>query len=180
MKAYLCIYPDYQETNMPLQTLTRYNAWADEVVFAALRALPAGEATKKRPTRFGNMVHTLNHVYVIDLIFQAHLEGRPHGFTARNTPAPPPLEELWGSVRDIDQWYIDYADSLSATQRVERIRFQFVGGGEGVMSREEMIVHVVNHNSYHRGMVADMMYQVPANPPVSDLTVYLRDIAPQG
>ena len=35
---------------------------------------------------FKNIVHTLNHVYVIDLIFQAYLEGREHGFTARNTP----------------------------------------------------------------------------------------------
>ncbi len=43
------------------------------------------------------------------------------------------------------------------------------------MSRGEMIAHVVNHATYHRGFVADMMYQVPAMPPATDLPVFLRD-----
>jgi len=44
------------------------------------------------------------------------------------------------------------------------------------MSRSDMILHVVNHGTYHRGLVSDMMYQVPAVPPANDLTVYLRDV----
>src|SRR6266496_5753248 len=67
--------------------LTRYMAWTNQRIFDAVAALPEGEATKPRRSVFKNIVHTLNHVYVIDLIFQAHLEGREHGFTARNTPA---------------------------------------------------------------------------------------------
>ena len=51
--------------------LTRYKAWANEIVFSTVAALPEGEATKPRPTLFKNMVHTLNHPYVIDRIFQA-------------------------------------------------------------------------------------------------------------
>ena len=78
--------------------LTRYKAWANEITFSTVAALPEGEATKPRPTLFKNMVHTLNHPYVIDCMFQAHLEGRPHGFTARNTPTHPPLDELWRAV----------------------------------------------------------------------------------
>lgn len=38
-----------------------------------------------------------------------------------------------------------------------------------------MILHVVNHGTYHRGLVSDMMYQVPAVPKANDLTVYLKD-----
>jgi uncharacterized damage-inducible protein DinB len=74
--------------------LTRYMAWANDRIFAAVATLPEGEATKPRRSVFKNIVHTLNHVYVIDLIFQAHLEGREHGFTARNTPDYPPLDDL--------------------------------------------------------------------------------------
>lgn len=48
--------------------LTRYKAWANEIVFSTVAALPEGEATKPRPTLFKNMVHTLNHPYVIDRI----------------------------------------------------------------------------------------------------------------
>jgi uncharacterized damage-inducible protein DinB len=72
------------------RTLTRYNAWANELIFGAVAALPEGEATKPRQSVFKNMVHTLNHNYVIDRIFQAHLEGRSHSYTARNTESHPP------------------------------------------------------------------------------------------
>ncbi|TAM86930.1 MAG: damage-inducible protein DinB [Candidimonas sp.] len=161
---------------MQLQTLTRYSAWANTLFFSALEALPAGEATKERPTVFKNMVHTFNHIYVIDSIFKAHLEGRPHHYTARNTPTPPPLAELRQLMETMDQWYIGYASALSARQHDERVRFQFVGGGDGVMSRDEIITHIVNHATYHRGTVADLMHQVPAKPPVVDLTVFLRDV----
>ena len=158
-----------------LRTLTRYKAWADERIFSAVASLPAGEATRARKTRFGNIVHTLNHVYVIDLVFQAHLQGRPHRFEARNTPTHPPLAELAQAVNALDRWYIDHVATLSGEALAERIRFPFIGGGEGVMSREEMVMHVVHHATYHRGMVAEMMYEVPASPPVTDLTVFLRD-----
>ena len=158
-----------------LTMLTGYKFWADELIYSALRALPEGEATKERATRFGSMLHTLNHIHVIDRIFQAHLQGQPHGFTARNTPTHPPLEALWDAVRTLDQWYVDYAAGLSDMQSEERVEFLFVDGGAGVMSRGEMILHVVNHGTYHRGFVADMMYQVPAMPPATDLPVFLRD-----
>lgn len=44
------------------------------------------------------------------------------------------------------------------------------------MSINEIFLHIVNHGSYHRGFVSDMIYQVPAVPPTNDLTVYLRDV----
>jgi len=159
-----------------LHTLTRYKAWASERIFSAVASLPEGEATKKRRTRFGNIVHTLNHVYVIDCVFQAHLQGRPHGFEARNTPTHPPLAQLAQAVDALDRWYIDYVHTLSAAALAERVRFQFIGGGEGAMSCEAMVMHVVNHATYHRGMVAEMMYDAGAKPPVTDLPVFLRDV----
>ncbi|MDP1718618.1 MAG: DinB family protein, partial [Burkholderiales bacterium] len=93
--------------------LTRYNAWANKVMFDAVGALPEGEATRERKSLFRNMVHTLNHNYVIDLIWQAHLEGREHGFEARNTKEHPPLAELWRAQQVVDGWYIDWSDALT-------------------------------------------------------------------
>ncbi len=101
----------------PLTMLTRYKLWADELIYSAMRELPQGEATKKRATRFGSMLHTLNHIHVIDRIFQAHLQARPHGYSARNTLTHPPLDELWGAVITLDQWYVDYAAALSTPSR---------------------------------------------------------------
>ena len=159
------------------QMLARYNAWANKLIFDAVAALPAGEATKKRATLFGNMVHTLNHNYVIDLIWRAHLEGREHGFGARNTEAPPPLEELWRAQQDADRWYLDWSARQSAASLAEEVRFVLIGGTPGAMTRGEILLHVVNHTSYHRGFVADLFYQVPARPPITDLPVFRRETA---
>ena len=160
------------------RTLTRYNAWANRRIFDAVAALPPGEAERPRQGLFKNMVHMLNHNYVIDRIFQAHLEGRPHGYTARNTPDYPPLAELWRAQQEIDAWYMARYDAMSAAELAETVRFTFVGGGEGAMTRAEILLHLVNHTSYHRGFVAEMFARVPAQPPATDLPVFLRD-APQ-
>ncbi len=162
-----------------LQILTRYKAWANEIIFSTVASLPENESLKERPTRYKNMVYTLNHVYVIDLVFMAHLSGHNHEFNSRNTPTHPPLLELWELVKKTDQHYINLSDSYSDTRLKEVINFKFIGGGEGSMTREEMILHVVNHGTYHRGLVADMLYQVPITPESTDLPVFLRDIMPK-
>ena len=162
-------------TTQTARMLTRYNAWANKLIFDAVAALPEGEATKERASLFKNMVHTLNHIYVIDMIWQAHLEGREHGFTARNTPAHPPLTELWRTQQAIDNWYIAWSDGLSNTALDEKVSFTLIGGNQGEMTRGEILLHVVNHTTYHRGFVADLFYQVPARPPTTDLPVFLRE-----
>jgi len=156
--------------------LTRYNAWANRLIFDAVAALPPGEAEKPRKSLFKNMVHMLNHNYVIDRIFQAHLERRPHGYTARNTPGHPPLAELWRDQQAVDAWYVATYDALSQAELDETVRFTFVGGGDGAMTRGEILLHLVNHTSYHRGFVAEMFYGLSIPAPTTDLPVYLRDM----
>jgi uncharacterized damage-inducible protein DinB len=160
------------------RTLTRYNAWANKLIFEAVSGLPEGEATRPRQSLFKNMVHMLNHNYVIDRIFQAHLEGREHNYTARNTPDHPALGDLWSAQQAIDAWYIAAYDAMSGAELNGVVRFTFVGGGQGAMTREEILLHVVNHTTYHRGFVAEMFYKVPARPPTTDLPVFLRDAHP--
>ena len=159
--------------------LARYNAWANRLIFDAVAALPPAEATKERPSLFRNMVHTLNHNYVIDRIWQAHLEGRPHGYETRNTKDHPPLAELWKAQQEVDAWYIAWSEQLFDAALDEKVSFTLIGGNQGMMTRGEILLHVVNHTSYHRGFVADLFYQVPggARPPTTDLPVYLREQA---
>lgn len=156
--------------------LTRYNAWADQVIFDAVAKLPGGEATKPRQSIFRNMLHTLNHIYVIDRVFQAHVEGREHGYTARNTETHPPLAELRQAQEAMDRWLVGWSDRMSDQGLDEKIAFAYIGGGRGLMSKGEILLHVVNHTTYHRGFVADFFCQVPARPPTTDLTVFLRDV----
>jgi uncharacterized damage-inducible protein DinB len=165
-------------TPLSARTLTRYNAWADKLIYEAVAKLPEGEATKPRQSVFKSMLHTLNHIYVIDRVFQAHLEGREHGFKARNTETHPPLAELARLQQEVDAWFVAWSDRLNDATLGETVDFDFIGGGRGSMTRGEMLLHVVNHTTYHRGFVADFFYQVPARPPTTDLTVFLRDARP--
>ena len=159
--------------------LTRYNTWSNTVWFDALDALPEGEAVKERKSLFKNMVHTLNHIYIIDLIWQAHLEGRDHGMTVRNTAEHPPLAELRAMQTKIDQWYEQWSDKQTDETLADRRPVTLIGGNRVVMSLAEMLLHLYHHTAYHRGFVGDMMYHVPGHrPPVTDLPVFLRE-APQ-
>ena len=158
-----------------VRMLARYNAWANKTIFDAVAALPDGEATRERPTLFKTMVKTLNHLYVVDLIWQAHLERRDHGISALNTVLHEALPDLWRAQQAIDAWYIDWADRLTEADADELIRYTLIGGNEGAMRRGDVMLHVVNHTSYHRGFVADMFYQIPLRAPLTDLPVFLRE-----
>jgi uncharacterized damage-inducible protein DinB len=94
---------------------------------------------------------------------------------ARNTPDHPPLAELWRLQQEIDAWYIAWSDALTDAALAETIHFTFVGGGEGALTRGEILLHIFNHTTYHRGFVAQMFCEIPARPPTTDLPVYLRD-----
>ncbi|MFI4956619.1 MAG: DinB family protein [Gammaproteobacteria bacterium] len=156
--------------------LTHYNAWANNLIFEAAAKLPPDEIIKERDTVFKNIVYTLNHCYVIAQIWKAHLEGREHGFAARNTKDCPPFDLLREAQKEIDQWYITFSDSLSIDSLNEIIQFTFIGGTKGAMTREEIIIHIINHTSFHRGFVADMFHQIPAIPPTTDLPVFLQKV----
>lgn len=163
-----------------IRMLARYTAWANARLLDVLAALPAGEATTRRSTGFGTMVNTLSHAWVVDQIWQAHLEGRPHGFTARNTEAEPALATLRAGQAALDAWYVAYADGLTDAMHDEVVHFEFVDGGAGAMTRGDILLHVVNHKTYHRGYVADLLYQTGSRPPVMDLPVFLRDVPQDG
>jgi uncharacterized damage-inducible protein DinB len=159
--------------------LTRYSAWANSLLYLALGELPEIELTNPRQIVFGNLIRTLNHVYTIDLVWRAHLEGTPHGFTTRTPDVVMALSDLRVAQVVIDAWYIRYAEEMSDRLGEEVVDFTFIGGGDGSMTRGDILLHVVNHTTYHRGHIAAMMYQIPAHPPTTDLPVFLRNAALQ-
>jgi uncharacterized damage-inducible protein DinB len=160
-----------------VRQLMRYTSWANARLFDALSAMAPGVAEAPR-AGIGSMLRTLNHAFVVDRIWQAHLEGRSHGYESRNTPETPPLVDLRDAQRLLDAWYVAYATRLDEAGHDEVVRFTFVGGGDGAMTRGEILLHVANHKTYHRGYVADMIYQAGGKPPTMDLPVFVREVEP--
>jgi uncharacterized damage-inducible protein DinB len=70
---------------------------------------------------------------------------------------------------------VEYAQSISDEALREIVDFEFIGGGRGSMARRDILLHVVNHSTYHRGHAADMLYHLNMFPPATDLPVFIRD-----
>jgi uncharacterized damage-inducible protein DinB len=156
------------------QLLTRYKAWADDLFLSVVSTVPAFELTAPRPIFFGSLIRTLNHSYAMDYVWQSHLLGQPHGLTTRNPEHCPEMEQLAAAQREIDNWYVDYANSATDLELGETVEFEFIGGGYGSMSRRDILPHVVNHTTYHRGHAADILYHLNIFPPTTDLPVFLK------
>jgi uncharacterized damage-inducible protein DinB len=149
-----------------LCSLFKYKAWANGELFAAFAKIDGKVSESERIAA----IRVLNHVFVIDRIFAAHLRGATHNYAGTNTLETPSLDELVAAVTDSDRWYVDYVGKLSPEKLQEEIRFTFVDGALGRMTREEMLAHVATHGDYHRGAVGRILPQLSVEP----FTVYLH------
>ena len=155
--------------------LACYKSWADRLTYDAVLALPEGEPEKPRPSLFKSILGTLNHNYVVDLIWKANLLGEIHGFTARNIILHDSVADLWKAHRAYNEWLLGWVDRQTDANLREVVAYRFVSGEPARATRGEMLMHVVNHATYHRGWVADLFFQVPAKPPTTDLSVFMTE-----
>jgi uncharacterized damage-inducible protein DinB len=156
--------------NAILKPLFAQKAWANKELFRSL----AGVSPDRHPIALHSALRTLNHVHVVDCIFRAHLQDKPHGYQTTNTEDTPTLSELQAAVAETDAWYAHYVAKSSATQLVEVLQFSFTDGSEGRMTREEMLMHVTIHSAYHRGMVSQALKGIAITPPSDTLTKFLQ------
>src|SRR6185436_14653985 len=110
-----------------LREMFRYNAWANAAFFEKLALLDPDQQGEPRHLT----IRVLNHCYVVNRIFVAHLTGAPHGYTADNTPETPALDELRDAVAATDRWYFDYLDRVSEAELDQSIAFDFTDGDRG-------------------------------------------------
>jgi uncharacterized damage-inducible protein DinB len=158
-----------------LTSLLQYKTWANQELFAELQRLdPLTQHSELHAA-----LRILNHIYVVERIFVANLQGIKHSYSATNTAETPTLAALQQAVQETDHWYLDYVAGLSAEQLAERLIFTFVDGDSGCMSREEMLAHIVTHGGYHRGAVGRIMAQLQLAPPRDIYTRFLHEDQPQ-
>ena len=156
--------------------LTRYKAWADALFYECVSELSYEQLMAPQPITFGSLIHTLNHSYLMDFVWKSHLVGTEHGLDTRNPKETQNFQALRHEQELTDNWFTEYAKSLSEEKADEVIDFNFIGGGEGSMTRRDIILHVVNHTTYHRGHAADILYHFNVMPPTTDLPVFIRHL----
>ena len=152
-----------------LLRLFQYKAWADDELLTTLATLGSESPAT------GLAIKALSHSYIVDRIFAAHMRREAHAYTSANSSEMPTLEDLSADIRESDRQYIDYVSTLDRDQLAERIDFAFTDGAAGRMSREEMLMHVINHGTGHRGQVSAVMLLNALAPAKDGFTTFLHD-----
>ena len=153
-----------------LPTLFAQKTWANNELFNQLATVTAPE----HASALHAAIRMLNHIYVVDRIFRAHLLGEPHGYTATNADEAPELGELQFAVAETDAWYEQYSASIMPEQLKPSIAFKFTDGDSGRMTREEMLAHIITHGAYHRGNVGQILKSIEVAAPRDLLTKFLH------
>jgi uncharacterized damage-inducible protein DinB len=152
-----------------LRRLFQFKAWANDELLTALAGL-GGESPVT-----GLAIKALNHTYVVDRIFAAHLTRKAHAYSSANPGEVPTLEELSADIKKSDREYIDYVAVIDRDELAEQIDFAFTDGIPGRMSREEMLMHVITHGIGHRGQVSALMLFNAVAPAKDGFTTYLHE-----
>ncbi len=165
-------------TSSTCQRMIHYMAWANRVTLDNAAQLPVAELHAPRDALFKTISGTFDHILVVEEIFMAHLLGKEHGFTARTRDEDLPFSEVSQRLRALDEDYIALVKSWDDATLEEVIPFEFVGGGSGAMSREDIVLHLSTHSNYHRGFISTLLYPFKLKSAASDLPVFLRDVWP--
>jgi uncharacterized damage-inducible protein DinB len=157
--------------NQPYSQLIAMKRWADrglyDVVSRNFERLSSEETSI--------MLRILDHIHVVDRIFQHHLQGLPHPFQAPRSEKIPQLQALAGSAQEVDDWYASYVGALTESDFEQSVDFVFTSGKPARMRRGEIILHVCLHGNYHRGnagAVLQLKGIAPSRDAVTDFLEY--------
>jgi uncharacterized damage-inducible protein DinB len=157
-----------------LSDLLRYEQWADRRTLDAVAAIDVH--------RFASAMafarQQLNHMVRVEELFRARLLGWPDPHSTTNCDSVPELEELDRRLSMSNEWLRSYATSLDASGRAESIRFHFVDGKRGTLSREEVLFHLINHGTYHRGAIGHALNLAEAHRPPDTYAVFIHVVEP--
>jgi uncharacterized damage-inducible protein DinB len=147
--------------------------WADEIVLGALSKAPADKVSADLGNSFKSMLDTLNHVYLAELVWLRRVHGEGNAQLA-DLATPVDRRALARAWPEVHRTWLDWAGSRGANDWNRLCTHRNAAGAEFSMPYSQIVLHVVNHGSYHRGQVATMLRQSGVTPPGTDLITFCR------
>lgn len=148
-----------------------YSLWASLQVLEAARQLPAATLEADSGNSFGGILATLQHIYRADRIWRRRLAGEP-GAPFAIAGESLTLEELEETWPEILNGLADWVKQQSNATIEERLEWINLKGEPKSEARYKILLHVVNHASYHRGQVITMIRQAGGAVVSTDLIYY--------
>jgi uncharacterized damage-inducible protein DinB len=158
-----------------LRHLIDYHYWARDRVLDAVRALEVSAFTAPRESSFTSIRDTLAHTYLAEWAWYSRWQGHsPSAFPALDQFAD--VDSLSTAWQDTEAKVRAFIEPMSDTDTTRVIGYRLFSGVEAASPMWQMVQHVVNHASYHRGQVTTMLRQAGATPAKSmDLITYYRE-----
>ena len=154
-------------------THLRYHLWATKAILVQADPLPEEDLRRDLKTSFSSIFGTLVHLYQSDSIWLARLENRP-GQTREDYPAPENLAGVQTKWTDAQERLLRFGESLTAADWDRKIAYRTLAGMASESPVWQIILHLVNHGTHHRGQVISMLRQLGYKPTGLDLIGYYR------
>ena len=157
-----------------VRQLFDYNAWATARMFSAAEALTPEQVEAPLVSSFPSLMATMAHIVFSEWLWlQRWLGESPTGAPAWT--AEPSLRELKARLAAIEAERAAFLAGRTDEDLGDVVSYR---GGDGQAFAHplgDLIRHVVNHSTYHRGQLATMLRQLGHTPPSTDFTRYLRE-----
>ena len=162
-------------TPRDLATLVAYHYWARDRLLAAVEPLTSEQFTRDLGSSFASVRDTLAHLHGAEWIWIARLAGEAptSGLPADRFPDLAAARAAWAETQARLQALVDGLDQADVERVIE---YRLLNGRAGASRLGDIVQHLVNHGTYHRGQVTTMLRQLGTAPPASmDLIAYYRE-----
>ena len=155
-----------------------YNYWANHRTLEACAALSDEQLTRDLGSSFRSVRDTLVHILLAEWLWLERWHGRSHSAfpPSSDFPTLESIRQRWGEVeRDIR----DYVASLTPEDLHRRIDYKTTAGVAQSSPIAQMLQHLANHGTYHRGQVVTLLRQLGAKAVSTDMILFFRERAAQ-
>lgn len=161
-------------TRTELDTHLRFSAWATARLLEAAAALPAEELQRDRGSSHGGIEGTLAHAFQGDRNWLSRLTENPHRMTMMDPDEVHDLAFLRREWPRLHEQWLAWAGSAIPD---DVIWYKSFAGREFQNPVWQIVLHVVNHATQHRGQVSAMLRMAGVAPPATDLIAFYREQA---
>ena len=159
-----------------IKLLYDYTKWADGRMFEAVSKLSPEQWTKDLGSSLKSARDTVVHVVSAQWIWISRWKGEtPKGmWTAAEFPTPASVREKWEPLAaDLAKFVGDQIEESVA----KPLTYKNLKGESLTYPLGQIMLHTVNHSTYHRGQVTTLIRQLGGQPLSSDLVVYYAELA---
>ncbi len=136
-----------------------YDEWANARILASLEPLPSEVFTRDLGGSFPSLRDAFAHVVAGEWIWLERWLGNSPT-SAPDWLSSPELPVLAGRLHEIEARRRTFLEALWDEDLDRSVTFRFLNGREDEQILRDLLVHVVQHSTYHRGQIADKLRRI--------------------